>query len=85
MKEISEQEWKKIKEKSDSRKPFNELFKITCKKCNSGDIETFGNYDDSGCYYSGEIGDNEVIVKCHGCGNAKVFTFNSTTDMEKIE
>ena len=71
---ISKEEWQKIVSNSDSHsKKFYELFEIKCKKCRSKDVEMFGEYDDSGCYYSGETGSVVVIIKCHTCGNAKVF------------
>jgi len=73
-KKISQEEWEKIVSNSDScSKKFYELFEIKCKKCKSKNIEMFGEYDDSGCYYSGETGDVVVVIKCHNCGNAKVF------------
>jgi len=73
METIDWKEWKKIKEKNDSRKKFYELFNVTCKKCGSSNIEFFGEIDNSACYYSGETGDLDIVMKCHACGNAKVF------------
>jgi len=73
-KKISQEEWRKIVGNSDSHsKKFYELFDIKCKKCKSSNVEMFGEYDDGGCYYSGDTGELIVIIKCHDCGNAKVF------------
>ena len=72
---VSEEEWKKIMENADSRTmKFKDLFDITCKKCESHDVEIFGDYDTSNVYYPNDIGTTDIVVKCHKCGNAKVFS-----------
>jgi hypothetical protein len=83
---VSEEEWNKIIEKSDSiRMKFHELFSIKCLKCCSDDVEIFGDYDSSGCYYEGDTGDMIFVVKCHKCGNAKVFKSFGYMNREKID
>ena len=77
MKTLGEKEWYCIKEKSDSiKEPFFKLFKIRCLKCNSNDVEIFGDYDSGGCYYAGDSATADIVIKCHCCGNAKVFNIN---------
>jgi hypothetical protein len=85
-KEISFEEFKKsVWNKSECfNKKFYELFEIKCKKCGSNDIEVHGEYDGSGCYYSGDTGNNVMIIKCHGCGCAKVFSENVNSSMENM-
>lgn len=73
--QLTEKQWDEIKKKSDSIvEPFSKLFKINCLKCSSDNVEIFGDYDESGCYYSGERGNTVFVIKCHSCGNAKAYT-----------
>ena len=59
------------------------LFKITCNKCGSNNVEFSGELEleiGSG-YYDDEIEKSgSVIVKCHDCGNALVM---DCYDLEK--
>lgn len=86
MKEIKMKTFDEIVSNADSVKlKFHELFHINCKKCGSDDVEFWGDYDDSGCYYPGEVGDMIFVVKCHACGNAKVFKEYGHMSKEKID
>lgn len=85
MKTITAAEWEEIMRRADAYKKFGELFSITCKKCGSSDVEIFGDYDSSGCFYPGEPGVLRFIVKCHACGNAKVFRPDLYMEREAME
>jgi hypothetical protein len=68
-------------------KSFFELFDIKCKKCNSSNIEIFGISDGTNCYYPEDNPSRHAIIKCHCCGNAKVFDLDSGSysDVEELD
>lgn len=70
-KTMSLKDFKKYCDELQSNIKFKDIFEIKCKKCGSTHIEVFGEYDDSGCYYPGDVGETMLVVKCHNCGNAK--------------
>ena len=68
-------------------KSFFELFDISCKKCGSSNIELFGVTDGTHCYYPDDVPSKHAVIKCHNCGNAKVFDIgnSSYSDVEELE
>ena len=75
MKKLAYDEFKREIEKSDSIKfNFWELFDVRCRRCGSDKIEMGGECELENSYYGESwIKDNSFIIKCHKCGNAKVF------------
>ena len=76
--QISSEEWNRIKsslyDDSDSfKKPFWELFHINCRKCGSDNVEMFGDCDVETGYYEEITNTTFIVIKCHDCGNAKIF------------
>lgn len=56
---------------TEKRKDFNDYFNVSCKKCNSTEIEFISfDYIAQGSEYTGLYGDAGAIFKCIKCGNA---------------
>lgn len=51
-----------------------DLFSITCKKCNSNNIEYNGATETEGGYYGDYTTQGHIIIKCHDCGNATILS-----------
>lgn len=47
-----------------------DLFKIVCVKCGSFNVEYCGSIEEEGGWYGDYTIFNNVIIKCHSCGNA---------------
>lgn len=64
--------------KNNSCWKFN-LFDIVCKKCKSKNVEFNGRLEKEPGYYEfdGDIIEGDVIIKCHGCGNAFKLDFSA--------
>lgn len=81
MKEMSYQEFEEKFMKPKKQWQFD-LFSIVCKKCSSDKVEFNGNLEEEAGYYGESYITGQVVVKCHGCGNA--FTMDKY-DLEPIE
>lgn len=84
--QITFEEYDNLCRKDDSNKPFTELFELRCKKCGSTNVELFGSCDGD-CYYAYDFTyEGKAIIKCHECGNAKVWELAKyISDLEKIQ
>jgi hypothetical protein len=84
--EITFEEFDNLCKNDDSKKLFTELFELRCKKCGSTNVEIFGSCDGD-CYYAYDFNyEGRAIVKCHNCGNAKVWELNKyTSDLSKLK
>lgn len=70
MEEISFAEFEEKYMKPVKRWDF-EKFSIVCKKCGSSKVEYANDIEVDSGYYEGEFErSGNLIVKCHGCGNA---------------
>lgn len=49
-------------------------FKILCVKCGSKKVEFNGYAESEGGYYGEHSLHLNIIIKCHGCGNAHTIT-----------
>jgi hypothetical protein len=85
---VTLKEFKELTKLDDCHKKWFELFEIRCLKCNSTNIEINGGiFGDSG-YYGSYSCWGKIIIKCHSCGNAKIFepteSFCCQNDNDKI-
>lgn len=76
-------EFRELAQKAEFHKDIYELFELKCKKCESNNVEFLGKTLTEPDYYGESYHHGYIVMKCHDCGNAKVFDLDKTNEITR--